>query len=76
MITFANLYQIYVQTDGMWRLEFKVADPTGQAESETTSIIYMKFADIAALNKTLSELIGSVLSSKLTSAALTDKKLN
>lgn len=57
MITYANLYQIYAQTDGLVRLEFKAADPSGKLGPTTTSIVYMKMADALALSKSLAEVM-------------------
>ena len=52
-ITYANLFEIMIQTDGLVRFEFKADDPTKRTLPLTAAIIYMKRGDAEALAKVL-----------------------
>ena len=57
MFHYSNLFQVYIQADGLVRIDFKVADPTGKEQPAMTAGIYLKADDASALAKLLAELL-------------------
>ncbi len=53
MICFANQFQLYVQEDGLVRIDCNAIDPLGKTPPQLAVAIYMRRADALELGKIL-----------------------